>query len=108
MIFDADGHKKRHSFHRVMMRSAAKLSYEQAQAAIDGNPDATTRPLLDPVLKPLCSAYGALARAQRPLGPPPPPPPAGRARGEPLAIDLPERKVILNADGSVDRIVVPP
>ena len=32
----ADGHKRRHSFHRVMMRSAAKLSYAQAQAAIDG------------------------------------------------------------------------
>ena len=29
-------------FHRVMMRSAAKLSYEQAQAAIDGRPDVKT------------------------------------------------------------------
>ena len=28
-----------HSFHRIMMRSAAKLSYQQAQAAIDGSPD---------------------------------------------------------------------
>ena len=34
-----------------MMRSAAKLSYEQAQAAIDGRPDETTAPLLDSVLR---------------------------------------------------------
>ena len=39
MIIGADGRKKRHRFHRVMMRSAAKLSYAQAQAAIDGRPD---------------------------------------------------------------------
>ena len=47
MIVGADGRKRRHSFHRVMMRSAAKLSYEQAQRAIDGAPDETTAPLLD-------------------------------------------------------------
>jgi ribonuclease R len=39
MIVGADGRKRRHSFHRVMMRSAAKLSYEQAQRAIDGATD---------------------------------------------------------------------
>ena len=42
MRFNADGKKLGHSFHRVMMRSAAKLSYEQAQAAIDGRPDDKT------------------------------------------------------------------
>jgi ribonuclease R len=94
MAISADGKKREQSFHRIMMRSAAKLSYEQAQAAIDGRPDATTRPLLEPVLKPLWSAYAALSRA--------------RDIREPLAIDLPERKVLLRADGSVDRIVVPP
>ena len=39
MTFSADGRKLRHSFHRIMMRSAAKLSYQQAQAAIDGRSD---------------------------------------------------------------------
>ena len=92
--FNAEGKKLGHTFHRVMMRSAAKLSYEQAQAAIDGRPDAKTRPLLETVLQPLWAAYAALSR--------------DRDRREPLAIDLPERKVILKADGSVDRIVVPP
>src|SRR5688572_30509202 len=94
MWFDANGRKRDHKVHRVMMRSAAKLSYEQAQAAIDGNPDDKTRRLLDPVLKPLWAAYAVLAR--------------GRDAREPLAIELPERKVLLNPDGSVDRVVVPP
>ena len=38
MIVGANGRKRRHEFHRIMMRSAAKLSYEQAQRAIDGRP----------------------------------------------------------------------
>ena len=36
MVFDAEGRKRGHRFQRGLMRSAAKLSYEQAQAAIDG------------------------------------------------------------------------
>jgi ribonuclease R len=94
MRFDASGRKTEHSFHRIMMRSAAKLSYEQAQAAIDGSPDEKTAPLLAPVLQPLWAAYAVLAR--------------GRDAREPLAIDLPERKVLLTPEGSVDRVVVPP
>ena len=45
MVIGADGRKTSHTFHRVMMRSAAKLAYQQAQAAIDGRPDDTTGPL---------------------------------------------------------------
>ncbi|MGU3360025.1 ribonuclease R [Methylobacterium sp. M6A4_1b] len=93
MVIDAEGTKRRHGFHRVMMRSRAKLSYAQAQAAIDGFSDDVTAPLLEPVLRPLWAAYEALRRARD-------------ARG-PLALDLPERKVLLAADGAVDRVVVP-
>ncbi|KMO42440.1 ribonuclease R [Methylobacterium tarhaniae] len=93
MTVTAEGRKLRHSFHRVMMRSAAKLAYAQAQAAIDGRPDEVTGPILEPVLRPLWAAYRALAAARD-------------ARG-PLALDLPERKVILNAEGGVDRVIVP-
>ncbi|MBV8474671.1 MAG: ribonuclease R, partial [Hyphomicrobiales bacterium] len=87
MILGADGRKKRHSFHRVMMRSAAKLSYEQAQRAVDGQPDATTAPLLQNVLEPLYAAHHVvkLERAQR----------------SPLDLELPERKLILDADGKL-------
>ena len=38
MTFDRRARKTRHRFARVIMRSAAKLSYEEAQAAIDGTP----------------------------------------------------------------------
>ncbi len=94
MVLAADGRKLRHSFHRVLMRSAAKLSYQQAQAAIDGQPDETTAPLLEPVLKPLWDAYRCATRARNDRGP--------------LELDLPERKIILNKDGGVDRVVSPP
>ena len=93
MVIGADGRKRSHTFHRILMRSAAKLSYQQAQAAIDGRPDDTTGPLLAPVLKPLYAAYEALKRA--------------RAERQPLDLDLPERKILLKPDGTVDRVVTP-
>lgn len=93
MVIGPDGRKRSHSFHRVLMRSAAKLHYAQAQAAIDGRPDDTTGPLLEPILKPLYTAYTLvkLARDER----------------DPLDLDLPERKILLKSDGTVDRVVVP-
>ena len=39
------------------MRSAAKLHYLQAQAAIDGQPDEVTKPILGSILEPLGRAY---------------------------------------------------
>jgi ribonuclease R len=64
MIFDAGGRKIRHSFHRIMMKSSAKLAYPQAQAAIDGKPDEKTAALLDIVLKSLWTAYDILKRGR--------------------------------------------
>ena len=93
MVIAADGRKRSHSFHRVLMRSAARLNYAQAQAAVVGTPDEDTGPLLDPVLRPLYATYETLKRARE-------------ARG-PLDLDLPERKILLNHDGTVDRVVVP-
>jgi ribonuclease R len=94
MVMGADGRKRSHSFHRILMRSAAKLHYTQAQAAIDGRPDDTTGPLLDPILEPLYAAYAAVKRA--------------REERDPLDLDIPERKILLKSDGTVDRVVVPP
>ena len=94
MVVTADGHKRGHTFHRVTMRSAAKLSYQQAQAAVDGAPDDVTKPLLGNVLRPLWAAYGALKTA--------------REKRNPLDLDLPERKLILAADGTVERVAIPP
>ncbi|WP_310214639.1 ribonuclease R [Neorhizobium sp. 2083] len=93
MVFSKEGRKAGHTFHRIMMKSAAKLSYNQAQAAIDGKPDDKTGPLLDPILKPLWHAYGVMKR--------------GRDRRQPLELDMPERKILLKPDGTVDRVFVP-
>jgi ribonuclease R len=93
LVIAPDGRKRSHSFHRVLMRSAAKLSYAQAQAAIDGKPDDITGPLLDRILKPLYTAYAVVKRA--------------RDERDPLDLDIPERKILLKADGTVDRVIVP-
>jgi ribonuclease R len=84
MIFDRDGRKVRHKFVRGLMRSAAKLSYEQAQAAIDGKPNEKTQPLLETILKPLWAAYACAWR--------------GREARQPLDIDAPEHKIIFKDD----------
>jgi ribonuclease R len=93
LVIGSDGRKRSHSFHRILMRSAAKLSYAQAQAAIDGRPDDTTGPLLDSILKPLYAAYAVAKRA--------------RDERDPLDLDIPERKILLKSDGTVDRVIVP-
>jgi ribonuclease R len=94
MIIGADGRKRSHMFHRVLMRSAAKLNYAQAQAAADGRADDATLSLLSSVIEPLYTAYAAIKRE--------------RAQRQPLDLDLPERKILLKPDGTVDRVVVPP
>jgi len=93
LVIGADGRKRSHSFHRILMRSAAKLNYAQAQAAIDGRPDDITGPLLDSILKPLYAAYAMAKRA--------------RDERDPLDLDIPERKILLKSDGTVDRVIVP-
>ena len=94
MVIGADGRKREHAFHRVLIRSLAKLHYAQAQAAIDGGPDEATEALVPLVIAPLYAAYRALKRA--------------REDRAPLDLDLPERKIVLKADGTVDRVVTPP
>ncbi len=94
MVIGADGRKREHIFHRVLMRSAAKLHYAQAQDAADGRPDETTRPLLSSVIEPLYAAYRTRLRE--------------RTERQPLDLDLPERKILLKPDGTVDRVIVPP
>ena len=93
LVVGADGRKRSHSFHRVLMRSAARLSYVQAQAAVDGWPDETTGPLLASILEPLYCAYRAVKCA--------------RDARAPLDLDLPERKIVLTAHNTVDRVMTP-
>jgi ribonuclease R len=82
MVIGADGRKRSHTFHRVLMRSHAKLSYQEAQAKLADEP-----------LAGLHAAYRALLRA--------------REERQPLDLELPERKILLKPDGTVDRVVSP-
>lgn len=90
MVLDADGQKISHRFHRGLMRSPASLHYEEVQDAIDGRPNDRTGPLLEPVLKPIYAAYEALKNA--------------RAQRQPLDLDLPERRIELDPDGTVKSV----
>jgi ribonuclease R len=90
MVFDAKGRKRGHRFVRGLMRSAASLSYEQAQAAIEGGHPAVSSALLEAVLEPLWSAYRTLTLA--------------REARSPLTIQSVERRIVLDADGKVAAI----
>ena len=90
LTIDGEGRLIEHRFVRGLMRSAARLTYEQVQHARDGRPDDTTGPLLEPVIKPLYGVFQLLDRARQKRGA--------------LELDLPERKVVLGEDGKVLRI----
>ncbi|MBS0125859.1 ribonuclease R [Thetidibacter halocola] len=94
MRIDAEGNKLSQQFVRGLMRSPATLNYREVQEAQDGNPNDRTGPLLEPVIRPLFAAYAALA--------------AARDRRQPLDLDLPERKVVLDDDGKVVSVAFAP
>ncbi len=91
MWFDREGTKRRHRFERGLMRSRARLTYEQVQTAADGYPDEAAAPLAKAVIAPLYGAFRALLGA--------------RERRGTLELDLPERQVKLSPDGRVAEIV---
>jgi ribonuclease R len=88
MRVDAAGKKTAHRFGRGLMRSAARLTYEQVQEAHDAGAD------IGVPLAPLYAAFRALLAARE-------------ARGT-LDLDLPERRVVLGEDGRVAAVVPRP
>lgn len=91
MRIDEDGKLLRHTFQRGLMRSAARLTYEQVQNARDGHPDGKTAPLLKTIIEPLYGAFEALSLARDKRGT--------------LDLDIPERQVLLSDDGWIDKIL---
>ena len=85
----AQGEKLGHRFVRGVMNSRASLTYEQAQAAFDGQPEGATLPLADG-LGHLYTAWKATQHA--------------RAARQPLDLDLPERRIVLAEDGQVQSV----
>ena len=92
MHVGADGRKTRHRFGRGLMRSAARLTYEQVQQSHDS--DIAIGRLPDGLLDTLYAAFRALLAARV-------------ARGT-LDLDLPERKVVLDAAGRVAAVAPRP
>jgi len=80
---DAAGRKRRHRFDRGLMRSVARLTYEQAQAAQEGHSEAEL-PLPRERLAALYGAFTALAEART-------------ARGT-LDLDIDEDRVVLDGE----------
>jgi ribonuclease R len=76
------------------MRSAARLTYDQVEAAARGRTDDTTGPLADAVIGPLYGAYRNLQAARI-------------ARGT-LDLDLPERRIVLDDAGRVATVTPRP
>lgn len=79
---DRNGLKRKHRFERGLMRSKARLTYEQVQAAKDGLPDEHTEPYMKAIIAPLYGAFASLLDARR-------------RRGT-LDLDLPELRIVLD------------
>ncbi|MBI1216633.1 MAG: ribonuclease R [Alphaproteobacteria bacterium] len=91
MWIDKDARLTGYKFVRGLMRSEARLTYEQVEDAHLGYPDETTGPLIENVIKPLYAAYAKLKHAREKRGA--------------LELDLPERKAVINDKGHVTAIV---
>jgi ribonuclease R len=94
IVIDKNGRKKTQSLHRILMRSHGKLSYQEAQQAFDGLNPEICAPLWPSPLADLKKAHQALEQESASRGP--------------LDLDLPERKLQLDAAGHVTSVITPP
>ncbi len=87
MYIDDKGALQSYKFSRALIQSHARLTYEQVQAAKDGNGDKTTDHLMDEVINPLYEVYEILDQARLNRGA--------------LDLDLPERQIIIDDKGNM-------
>ena len=92
MWINEDGKLLRHKFVRALIQSHARLTYEQVQAAKDGNPDELTEPLMSHVIEPLYTAWKVLDKAREKRGA--------------LDLDVPERKIVVNDKNEMEGVAV--
>ena len=83
----ADGTLKGWHFTRAVVRIAANIAYEDAQGAIDGTDGLVDPALVDGALRPLWACWRLFEGA--------------RNRREPLDLDMPERRVVLDETGRI-------
>ncbi|MES2905138.1 MAG: ribonuclease R [Pseudomonadota bacterium] len=82
-----DGELKKWRFTRAKICVAANIAYEDAQAAIDGTAGLVEPEIVENAVKPLWDCWKALL--------------AARTKREPLELDLPERRVVLDEKGRI-------
>ena len=87
MVVGKDGALLSWRFTRAKIRVAANIAYEDAQGAIDGTPGLVDAEIIEGALKPLWSCWAALF--------------AAREKRQPLDLDLPERRVMLDEKGRI-------
>ena len=82
-----DGTLQSWKFTRAKICVAANIAYENAQAAIDGTQGLVDQVIVDTALKPLWACWHMML--------------AARTKREPLELDLPERRVVLDEKGRI-------
>ncbi len=87
MVIDAKGQMVSWRFSRAVIKVAANIPYEDAQAAIDG---VKPHDLTEVALRPLWACWALLFKA--------------REKREPLDLDLPERRVELDEKGRIQSV----
>jgi ribonuclease R len=90
LVIAKDGTPTSWRFTRARVRIAANIAYEDAQAAMDGVAGAAPAELVEKALKPLWACWRALF--------------AARHKRDPLELDLPERRVMLDEKGRITSI----
>lgn len=80
----------RHRFVRGLMRSAQRLTYRETQDAFDGKETRLSQAFIKDVIQPLYRAYDTLNK--------------GKAKRNPLNLDLPEERIYLDEQGKIEKI----
>ncbi len=91
MTIDKNGQLIKQKVIRGLMKSAARLTYDQVQMALDGNPDETTKPIKETLLEPLYGAFKTLEKARKKRGT--------------IELEMPERNVTIK-DGRITEITL--
>ena len=87
MVVGKDGALLSWRFTRARIRVVANIAYEDAQGAIDGTAGLVDVEIVENALKPLWACWAALF--------------AAREKRQPLDLDLPERRVMLDEKGRI-------
>ncbi len=91
MVIDKNGQLLKYKFQRGLMKSAARLIYDEVEEAYEGTTNDKTAPIFKTIIKPLYQAYNILRKAREKRGA--------------LDINMVERNAIIDETGTLTAIV---